>query len=181
LIQSEIRKMTISFECDCGKQYNVAEKNAGRSIRCADCGETVTVPGGASRSSSGPTRKRPQKRRPQPVEEYDEYDEYEEYDEYDSGGTSRDREDDYDEYEDDYEPKRRRPQRKKRSRKARRTHGGEEEKSGAAMMGSGVLMVVGGAAWLILGLMNDLFYPYTIILIVLGLISFFKGLIKSAS
>jgi hypothetical protein len=173
--------MPIRFECDCGRQYNVAEKNAGRKIRCADCGETVTIPG-RKQSRSGGSKPRRQAAS-------DGFDEYDEYDEYDDGGGAN-----YDEYDDgdrdgydgeeydgeEYAPRRRSPKKKRKQSKrtASRSKSKDEEKSGGAMMGSGALMVVGGGIWLVVGLMGDRLFFYPIILIVLGIASFFKGLIK---
>src|SRR5437773_491233 len=36
--------MTIRFSCECGKQLAVKDENAGKRVRCPDCGEIQTVP-----------------------------------------------------------------------------------------------------------------------------------------
>ena len=34
----------IKFQCKCGKQYGVSEKHAGKTTKCRNCGNPITVP-----------------------------------------------------------------------------------------------------------------------------------------
>jgi hypothetical protein len=34
----------ITFNCSCGKKYQLPDRNAGREVRCNQCGKTLTVP-----------------------------------------------------------------------------------------------------------------------------------------
>ena len=36
--------MSITVECECGSQFRLADKAAGRTIRCKDCDEPIDVP-----------------------------------------------------------------------------------------------------------------------------------------
>ena len=166
LLERESNSCRLASSAIAASNTTWQKKNAGRKIRCADCGETVTVPGG--KRSGGGSKPR---RRPAASDGYDEYEEYDEYDAGDQGG--------YDD-EEEYQPARRSPKKKKKrpQRSASRSSNIDVEKSGGAMMGSGILMVVGGAIWLVGGLMADVFSPYPIVLIVIGIVSFFKGLVK---
>lgn len=177
LLERESNSCRLASSAIAASNTTWQKKNAGRKIRCADCGETVTVPGG--KRSGGGSKPR---RRPTASDGYDEYEEYDEYDDGDQGGY-----DDYDagdqggyDDEEEYQPARQSPKKKKKrpQRSASRSSNIDVEKSGRAMMVSGILMVVGGAIWLVGGLMADRLFFYPIILIVLGIVSFFKGLIK---
>lgn len=161
--------MPIQFDCECGKPFNVDAKHAGRKLRCPDCGETLTVPGARARSveSSGegpsasrPAKKRPQKRRPAPVQEEEDYEEYEEYEDDDhaeprrssrSGGRSSG----------------------KGKSKSRGKSSGGAQKSTMSLILSGIGMTIGGVVWLLLGLNANLFYPYSVIVIIVGVVTFF--------
>ncbi|MBN2711758.1 MAG: hypothetical protein JXR97_04895 [Planctomycetes bacterium] len=36
--------MTISFSCECGKKYQVADENGGKKSRCKTCGAVIVIP-----------------------------------------------------------------------------------------------------------------------------------------
>ena len=43
--------MPIAVECDiCGKKYRFADTHAGRTVACKECGSSIEIPGGKSRS-----------------------------------------------------------------------------------------------------------------------------------
>ena len=56
--------MSISVDCDCGRQLRVKDALAGKRIRCPDCGGVVSVPNTAAKASTQP---RKPKRRPSKV------------------------------------------------------------------------------------------------------------------
>ncbi len=56
--------MPISIACDCGKQLRVKDELAGRRVKCPECGEVLTVPGGAAAQPRPPAPKSEPPRRP---------------------------------------------------------------------------------------------------------------------
>ncbi len=40
--------MAISFECNCGRAFNVADTLAGKRTKCPGCGAGLTVPAGTA-------------------------------------------------------------------------------------------------------------------------------------
>jgi predicted RNA-binding Zn-ribbon protein involved in translation (DUF1610 family) len=61
--------MPIRAECEsCGKVLNAKDDAAGRRIKCPDCGEPISVPGGRRKKGA---RKKSARRRPEPEGEPD--------------------------------------------------------------------------------------------------------------
>lgn len=61
--------MPIKAECEsCGKVLNAKDDAAGRRIKCPDCGEPISVPGGRRKKGA---RKKSARRRPEPEGEPD--------------------------------------------------------------------------------------------------------------
>jgi hypothetical protein len=50
--------MPIKFACSCGTQLRVADKDAGRRVKCPKCGDTVTSPSGTEDDDERPARRR---------------------------------------------------------------------------------------------------------------------------
>jgi len=46
--------MPIAFDCTCGRKFQTAEENAGRSTQCPDCGANVVVPATANGATPPP-------------------------------------------------------------------------------------------------------------------------------
>ncbi len=46
--------MPISVTCECGKQFQTGDENAGRRARCPDCGRELIIPKGASSPYEAP-------------------------------------------------------------------------------------------------------------------------------
>jgi hypothetical protein len=55
--------MPIKFACSCGTQLRVADKDAGRRVKCPKCGDTVTSPSEPPRSSDPDDDDRPSRRK----------------------------------------------------------------------------------------------------------------------
>src|SRR5208283_2316463 len=47
--------MPIQIACTCGKQWRTRDENAGKRIRCPDCGEAVAIP--KQKSADAPAAK----------------------------------------------------------------------------------------------------------------------------
>ena len=68
-ISLEFQTMPIRAECEsCGKVLNAKDDAAGRRIKCPDCGEPISVPGGRRKKGA---RKKSARRRPEPEGEPD--------------------------------------------------------------------------------------------------------------
>jgi len=177
--------MPISVACECGKSFRVKDELAGRRIRCPYCETSISVPDPAApeksvaRSSQAVVagdRARPP-RMPRPRDDDD--------DRRPSARRrpSRDEDDDDDDLpprsrrsrDDDDEPA---PKRKKRKKRARRrsSGGGGFNIAVHPQIITGLLMMIGAAAWFIVGIANGYIFFYPPVLFVLGIAAVFRGL-----
>ncbi len=160
--------MPIKFACSCGTQLRIADKDAGRRIKCPKCGDTLTTPSAPRRSTDPdededdrPARRRHDpddgivespRRRPAVADDDDRSSRRRNRDEEDLDEDDPDR-DDFDDEEED-----RPSRRKKRSRK--------DKKAWPLVLaiGLGALLLLGGGGfgvWFIFtrgGNVSDLAY-----------------------
>jgi len=195
----------IVVECSaCHGKLAVPGTAAGKKIRCPKCQEVVSVPAAvvapaprseaprpakarsisaepkrATRAEPPAPRTKPKKAKPKPADE--ESWEDDNLSSYDNG------DDQWDSYGSESPPKALPPRAKQKAGSTRSS--GRGESSGITASGSsegtsgsvltGILMMVGAAAWLFGGLAFNVFFPYPIVLFVLGLITMFKGMFGS--
>ncbi len=143
--------MPIEFDCDCGKSLRVKDELAGRTIRCPECDERITVPEDEEPARAIPIAK-PARPTPRVIDE----------DEEDERPSKRRRNDD----DDDFEP---RPKKRKKKKPVEQSSGSQ------APIAIGCLMMVGAVVWFVVGLMADWVFFYPPILFILGMISVGRG------
>lgn len=178
---------------DCGKKMKLAEKFAGRRIKCPECGTAISVPGndavaepledefGEDEFVDDPKPKRRSRRESEPDDMWEE----EERPRRRTRRREESFEDDYDDYEDE-RPSRRRSERSRRSkssqgkRKSKRTPKKASSEGGAFNSGvlGGIGLMVLAAVWFVGGLMANRIFFYPPILFILGMGSVIKGLVS---
>jgi len=164
--------MPILIECDCGKSYRVKDDLAGRKIRCPGCGDPVSVP---------------QTREDDIVDaEVDPDSPQESVSERPKSSKSSERSRDLD------PPKRanlRAPEeppsvQKKPKKRRRSVVRGDDDDEGFwanfplvvhPMILGGVLMILFGLTWLLVGLANGRYYLYSPVPIILGVVGIIRG------
>lgn len=174
--------MPIAFECSCGKSLQVKDEHAGRRVRCPACSETLSVPAPTPQFEvveddepaprAAPIRAKVVERSRDDDEDDDE--------------RPRSKRKSYDLDDDDEEEERPRKKKKKRSRVTRekpqeQSHFAMEKSIVNGGVAGGLLAMIIAVVWFVAGLMNDRIFFYPPILLVVGLIAFFKGLMGGGS
>lgn len=174
--------MPIAFECSCGKSLQVKDEHAGRRVRCPACSETLSVPAPTPQFEvveddepaprAAPIRAKVVERSRDDDEDDDE--------------RPRSKRKSYDLDDDDEEEERPRKKKKKRSRVTREkpqehSHFAMEKSIVNGGVAGGLLAMIIAVVWFVAGLMNDRIFFYPPILLVVGLIAFFKGLMGGGS
>lgn len=191
--------MSIAVKCaSCQWSGNVSDDLAGKKGRCPKCKNVIPIPAVDSQPEfvdddvvddgfEVPPKKETQVKKKAKLEFVDDEEEEDrpskksrkksfqsgvedDDDEYDGSSRSRSRRDDRDDYDD-------RPRKKKRKSSEASSEDGQ---SPAGLIFVGLLMIVGAIVWFVLGLMNDRIFFYPPILLVLGIISLFKGLMGNS-
>ena len=173
--------MPIAFECSCGKSLQVKDEHAGRRVRCPACSETLSVPAPMPQFEvveDDEPAPRAAPIRAKVVERSREDDDDEE--------RPRSKRKSYDLDDDDEEEERPRKKKKKRSRVTRekpqeQSHFAMEKSIVNGGVAGGLLAMIIAVVWFVAGLMNDRIFFYPPILLVVGLIAFFKGLMGGGS
>ncbi len=174
--------MPIAFECSCGKSLQVKDEHAGRRVRCPACSETLSVPAPTPQFEvveDDEPAPRAAPIRAKVVERSRDDDE-------DDDDRPRSKRKSYDLDDDDEEEERPRKKKKKRSRVTRekpqeQSHFAMEKSIVNGGVAGGLLAMIIAVVWFVAGLMNDRIFFYPPILLVVGLIAFFKGLMGGGS
>ena len=172
--------MPIAFECSCGKSLQVKDEHAGRRVRCPACSEILSVPAPIPQFEvveDDEPAPRAAPIRAKVVERSREDD--------DEDARPRSKRKSYD-LDDEEEEDRPRKQKKKRSRVKREkpqehSHFAMEKSIMNGGVAGGLLAMIIAVVWFVVGLMNDRIFFYPPILLVVGLIAFFKGLMGGGS
>ena len=168
--------MPIAFECGCGKSYSVPDDLAGRKTKCTACGVSLVVPSAnapeanieddAFRALNEPDELRPtwqpQPKVPvvQPIPESSRV-----------SDRARDAA---------AEAERQLKDEEKKARRRKKAGLGDDQPRGFAVSRgviAGVLMMVGGAVWLVLGLQFNTLFIYPVLLFGAGAVAFIRGLL----
>ncbi len=174
--------MPIEFACECGKAYKVADQYAGKRTKCTACGQPVLVPAPAAAEESAEDaalRALMDGAEDEPAR---------------SGGYAGRAE-----YSapppppprpaaprfdaDSYRPKKEKEKPKKKERSYSSSYDSPQESRWSpnwVKVGSGTLCLVGGLAWLGVGLLAGRFFFYPVFLILAGPFIIINGLLSKS-
>ena len=172
--------MSIALQCSCGKSLQVKDEHAGKRVRCPACSDVLAVP--KSEPAFEVVEDEEPVPRAAPVRAK-------------VVAVSRDRDDDDDDEDDDRPRSKRkgydvedeeeedRPRKKKKRKPKRKndqpqehSHFGLEKSIMTGGVAGGLLAMIIAVVWFVVGLMNDRIFFYPPILLIVGLVAFFKGL-----
>jgi len=167
--------MPIKFTCDCGRSFQVKEEFAGRRARCAACGQIMTVPAATANEEEALAALLSEEQTAQPVPSRRERGHSEEEGPRRLPPRPPQLPQSF-EVEDVSEVREvRKPRMPRKSARAHR-----ERSSGPSVVISpgvvtGLLMMLGAAAWFFIGLAVGYIFFYPPILFILGFATMIKG------
>lgn len=154
----------IDTQCTaCFSSFGVPDKYAGKRVKCPECGEPVKVESATEASRPSQLSK---KKSPPPEDDYGDPSDDHSLDGMDlsEGETIKPKK------------KAKKPAKRFASNSSSSGSGGWD---GSGLMLKGVLMMVGAVVWFVLGWRAGFIYFYPPVLLVIGLVTFVKGLMGS--
>lgn len=156
----------IATQClSCFSNFGVPEKYAGKRVKCPQCGEPMTVEAPALEPPPRPKKKSA----PPPEDEFGDSSDEGFLDGVDLGEG------------DTIKPKKSKTKKRSLALSRERSESGSTSSSGSngGLMLKGVLMMVGAVVWFVIGWQAGFIYFYPPILLVIGLVTFVKGMLGS--